>query len=243
MNQKTCKEYAMLVIMIFYALCGQAQSIRNYSVTYEKKVNLANLYKDWEINDKENKFFKEEFLLTTNSQSSIYKKIPKPDGNNEDNYLSSYMTFSTTFVDIEKQVQVSEKEVGEKTFLMKDSLPKFQWYIYDETKEIAGYTCTKAMAKLQDSIMVVAFFTEDLEASNGPESVGGLPGTILGLVIPRLHTTWLAKSVEKMEANPPKDIAAPKDGVSIKTKELEAIVRKSYSDHPKVNSIVWRVLL
>lgn len=227
--------------LMFLSYVLNAQSIQNYAVTYEKKVNLANLYKNVGWFQSDDKFYKEEYLLTTNSDYSMYQKIESTEI--QENYLSSYMTYSETYIDLMKKTQISQKEVGEKTFLMKDSLPEIQWHIHNETKEIAGYTCTKAMAKFADSIVIVAYYTEDLEASIGPESVGGLPGTILGLVIPKLHTTWLAKSVEKMEVNPPKNITAPTKGQPTDKKKLFDLVKETYKDHPKVNSIVWRVIL
>lgn len=219
-----------------------AQSIQNYSIVYEKKLNLANLFPRWRINDKEHKFYKKEFKLITNSEKSLYSRIEKPEGEFDD-YFSSFQTYSNTYLDIKKRIQVSQKEVGEKTFLMSDSIPRLQWYIHDEIKEIAGYSCTKAMAKLEDSIVIVAYFTDQLEASIGPESIGGLPGTILGLVVPKLHTTWLAKSVEKLEINPPNNIDPPVKGKPINSKDLFKLVREVFKEYETVNSIVWGVIL
>jgi GLPGLI family protein len=230
------------VVMFFATACSLAQSIQSYSITYEKKLNLANLYPRWRINDKEHKFYKKEFILLTNSEKSLYTRIEKPDGEFDD-YFSSFQTYSNTYLDIKNRIQVSQKEVGEKTFLMKDSIPRLQWFIHDETKEIAGYTCIKAMAKLEDSIVLVAYFTDQLEASIGPESIGGLPGTILGLVVPKLHTTWLAKSVEKLELNPPKNIEPPVKGKPINSKELFKLAKEVFKEYETVNSIVWGVIL
>jgi hypothetical protein len=49
---------------------------------------------------------------------------------------------------------------------------------------------------LNDSIAVFAFYTDELLVSGGPESIHGLPGMILGVGVPRLHTTWFATRVE-----------------------------------------------
>lgn len=231
------------LILLILATHLSAQSIDNYAIVYEKKLNMANLYSKYsQYYTGDNKFIKDEFKLTTNSEKSIYQKIENPEHDN-DGYLSSYMTYSNTYIDIPNRKQVSQKEVGEKTFLLQDSLPRLQWYIHDETKEIAGYTCTKAMAKLGDSIIIVAYYASDLSASIGPESIGGLPGTILGMVIPRLHTTWLAKSVEKLELNPPKTFPIPSKGKPTNTAELYKIAKEAYKEYETVNSIVWRVIL
>ena len=43
---------------------------------------------------------------------------------------------------------------------------------------------------------MVAFYTDQIPVSAGPESFGGLPGMILGLAVPRLNTTWFATKLE-----------------------------------------------
>jgi GLPGLI family protein len=82
-----------------------------------------------------------------------------------------------------------------------------------------------------------------LEAPIGPESIGGLPGTILGMVIPRLHTTWLAKSVEKMDENSNQTITPPSTGKITNSKDLFKLAKEVYKEYETVNSIVWRVIL
>lgn len=42
----------------------------------------------------------------------------------------------------------------------------------------------------------ICFYTDDILVTGGPEGIHGLPGLILGVGIPRLHTTWFATKVE-----------------------------------------------
>ena len=230
----------MLLLACPYSL--SAQSLKNYRIIYEKRVNVNKLYPRWATNTKEDKFHKEHFLLTTNSERSFYERKEK-DITEKESYLSSFMAYSQTYIDIVKRTQVSQKEVGEKTFLMKDSIPSLTWYLQDETRSIAGYTCRKAIAKYADSIVIVAYFTEQLEAPVGPESVNGLPGTILGMVIPRLHTTWLATSVESLELKPVIDYVQPRKGELVTKSTLFDIVKKVYKDYDNLYSIIYRVIL
>lgn len=238
MNQN----YKLILICVLISINSNAQSIQNYEINFEKKINMAKLYTWWDQNDKDKKFHKETFVLKTNAEVSYYERQEK-DIAEESNNIWSYMTYSNTYIDIKNRTQISQKEVGEKTFLMKDSIPKIQWHIYDEARTIAGYTCRKAMGKYRDSIIIVAFFTDQLEASIGPESIGGLPGTILGVVIPKLETTWLATSVTPKEPILSKDIKAPTKGNLVTTNELFDIVRKVYKDYTKPYTIIYRVLL
>jgi len=228
--------------MLLWSFYSNSQSIDNYKIIYEKRVNLAKLFPNWRIYNKEDKFHKESFILQTNSINSFYERQEK-DITEERSYLSSFMTYSNTFIDIKNKFQTSQKEVGEKTFLMKDSLPNIEWRIYDETRNIAGYTCHKAMARYADSIVIVAFFTEQLGASIGPESINGLPGTILGLVIPKLETTWLATSVESLEQHPVKSFTPPTKGEIVNVSKLRDLVKKVYKDYMNAYSIIYRVIL
>ena len=41
------------------------------------------------------------------------------------------------------------------------------------------FLCRKALTKICDSVVVVAFYTNEIIPSGGPESFGGLPGMIL----------------------------------------------------------------
>ena len=60
---------------------------------------------------------------------------------------------------------------------------------------IAGFQCRRANAIIMDSIYVVAFYTDDIVASGGPESFTGLPGMILGVSLPHQHVSWFATKV------------------------------------------------
>lgn len=77
-----------------------------------------------------------------------------------------------------------------------DSIPALDWKLDpSEFREIAGFNCRKAQAIIFDSVYVFAFYTEEITLPGGPASFNGLPGTILGVSVPRLHTSWLATKV------------------------------------------------
>jgi GLPGLI family protein len=46
-----------------------------------------------------------------------------------------------------------------------------------------------------DSIYVVAFYSDQIVVRGGPESFWGLPGMIMGVVLPHEYTTWYATKV------------------------------------------------
>ena len=84
---------------------------------------------------------------------------------------------------------------------MDDSLAKINWKITADTRLIAGFECRKAVGIIHDTIAIFAFYTDELLIQGGPESIHGLPGMILGMGVPRLHTTWFATKVEVNNVN------------------------------------------
>lgn len=103
---------------------------------------------------------------------------------------------NVVYTDYNKGISISQKPVFEETFLVEDSLLKIKWKITNDVRIIAGYDCRKAVGILNDSITIFAFYSDELLISGGPEGIQGLPGMILGMGIPRLHTTWFATKVE-----------------------------------------------
>lgn len=91
---------------------------------------------------------------------------------------------------------VTQKPVFEETFLVQDSLLNIRWKLTADTRVIAGFECRKAIGLFDDSLTLFAFYTDEILPNGGPESANGLPGMILGLGMPRIHTTWFATKVE-----------------------------------------------
>lgn len=90
----------------------------------------------------------------------------------------------------------ANRTVFDKVYLVADSISKPVWKFTDEYREIAGYNCRRATTIIYDSIYVIAFFSDAIPISGGPDFYAGLPGLILGVVIPRMHTTIFATKVE-----------------------------------------------
>lgn len=126
---------------------------------------------------------------------------------------------STIFTDLGQAVSISRKQVYEETFLVKDSLRKIRWKITTETREIAGYQCRRANAIIMDSVYVVAFYTDKIPTSGGPESFSGLPGMILGVALPHENITWFATKVTDQPIQPAV-LEAPRKGKQVNRKEF-----------------------
>jgi GLPGLI family protein len=136
------------------------------------------------------------------------------------------------YADLDNEKGVSQKKVFEEVFLVQDSLRKIKWKITDETRPIAGFTCRRANALIMDSIYVVAFYTDEILTSGGPESFNGLPGMILGVALPHQHITWFATRVEAVTV-PDVQVAPPAKGKKITNPTLLETIQHSLKDWGK----------
>jgi GLPGLI family protein len=143
---------------------------------------------------------------------------------------------NTVYTDLAANTGITQKTFYETTFLVKDSLRKINWKITDETREIAGYTCRRANALVLDSVYVVAFYTDKIHVSGGPESFTGLPGMILELALPHENVIWRATRVTD-GGIVPADISPPKKGKPVTNKELFETLRSTWKNRDDVYHI------
>ncbi|HEU0226853.1 MAG TPA: GLPGLI family protein [Arachidicoccus soli] len=184
-----------------------AMFLSHGKIVFEKKVNMYALIQEemkrypddpwmsqyYEAYKKTNpQFATTDFNLVFDGQKTLFKAVDETDNNHS---FYSYSPKNIVYSDLAKQQAVSQKKVFEDLFLVKDSTRKIQWKITDETREIAGFQCRRANALIMDSIYVVAFYTDQIPCSGGPESFNGLPGMILGVALPYDHITWFATKV------------------------------------------------
>lgn len=114
---------------------------------------------------------------------------------------------------------VSQKDLSGDFLLLTDTMRNIRWKITDETREVMGYQCRRANALALDSVYVVAFYTDDIHVSGGPELFSGLPGMILELALPHDNVIWKATKITFTE--PEINIGPPKKGRVINYKQLE----------------------
>jgi GLPGLI family protein len=118
---------------------------------------------------------------------------------------------------------------------------KIDWKITNEPRTIAGFECRKAVARIFDSVVVIAFYTDEIMPSSGPESFGGLPGMILGLAIPRLHTTWYATKLELIDVSG--QIIAPKEGKKYTGDQYKSEMKNFMDRNEWLKKIAWQMTI
>ena len=171
--------------------------------------------------------------LTFSNDKTLFLPIAPPESPR--GYFSDPMgeQNSIIFNDLATGLSVAQKKVYEETFLVTDSTRKINWKLTSEVRTIAGYECRRANAVILDSIYVVAFYTDKIPVSGGPESFSGLPGMILGVALPHENVTWFAKTVTD-KSIPLTDINAPVKGKSVDYKGLRTTINnalKNWGDY------------
>jgi GLPGLI family protein len=233
-----------IIIVILFALPAlylgaqaNTQFVTKGKIEFERKMNTHRLFFSGE-QDSWTEMFKKAvpqfrtdyFELFFSEGKSLYKPGKDSDVPKIAGWRPPPAMENVVFKDLEKQVGISQKQVFESLFLMSDSLQPVEWKIVPETRTIAGFECKKAITRICDSVVVVAFYTEEIIPSGGPESFHGLPGMILGLAIPRLYTTWFATKLEVLSPSEEAKITAPTKGKKKGLKEIQESIYEATKD-------------
>lgn len=239
----------------------QARFVTSGIIEYDKTVNTYALIKKGQLTGKNIAGNEQQLLeqyqkehpqfkvlkstLTFSGDKTLFTPAPAP----PETAFGIFMTLpmaeqnNTIYSDLMARMLIAQKQILGETFLLKDSTRKINWKITDETREIAGYTCRRANALVFDSIYVVAFYTEKIHVSGGPESFSGLPGMILELAIPHENVVWLATKVT--DAAPASDtVTPPKRGKPVDHRQLLIILSEAVKGRDaRVANLIMKINL
>jgi len=244
------KNILTLSLSILFGQLSFAQNARFATqgvIEYEKKVNMYALiadqiqkypddtfgpkvYEDYKKNNPQFKLLKS--TLTFGKNQTLFTPIPELTTQSGWYNFNSAQQNNTIFTNTAEQTSIAQKKIYEETYLVKDSTRKINWKITNEIRNIAGYDCRRANAVIMDSIYVVAFYTDEIPVSGGPESFTGLPGMILGVAVPREHITWFATGVTDQPVTDDK-LKAPVKGKVVDNKKLSDILKEALKDWGK----------
>lgn len=206
----------IVLLLLSCSILSKAQQfITHGKIEFERKVNQHSMLEEGSIwNDmmKKNtpKFHTAYYDLYFKDGLSLYKTGREPEVR-QNKVWSVFIAENTIQTNLDSSTATTLKDIQNDLYLLTDSVRKIDWKIGTEIRKIAGFDCRKAVGRIMDSIVVIAFYADEILPSGGPESFNGLPGMILGLAIPRLHTTWYATKLELIPITD-KDLAAPKKG-------------------------------
>jgi GLPGLI family protein len=201
MKKLTIKPHPILFIFVIFNIANiQAQIADSFTIHYTKTTTIHKALGDnpyaESIKKMVPKYQKNEFVMVCKNGISHYSYIPPKENTSA---IPAWMMMGSGGNEIvrNKDSFQMRKEMMDLKMLVQDSVIPLTWKITADKRNIAGYECRKAIAKFQDTILIYAFYSEELAVSGGPEVVGGLPGAILGMGIPKYNnTTWFADKVE-----------------------------------------------
>jgi GLPGLI family protein len=139
-----------------------AQNFQGMAV-YESKTSTADFMKGMssnremtpemqkQIEERMRKMFERTFVLNFDRTASIYKeeeKLDAPGSQQQGGRMMMSMMGGggTHYKNAKDKQYIVDKEFFGKEFLIKDSLPKYEWKLEGESKQIGNYTCFKATA-------------------------------------------------------------------------------------------------
>lgn len=236
---------------------AQPRFISKGKIEFEKQENLhkqldANWGDDedddvWKATMKKSlpKFQTTYYNLLFNEDKTLYKagretpataqKVPE--------WMSDPSYDNIVYNDLKQQQTSSYKSVFETKYLLQDSIKNIDWRITSDTRDIAGFECRKAIGKVMDSIYVIAYYTDQITVSGGPNGFVGLPGMVLGVAIPRLNTTWFATKLELVDVKE-SDLTQPIKGKKTNYKDLMQQLKKSTKDWGKYGQRnIWMIMI
>ena len=244
------KKIFLSPVLIFFVtvICAQTPFHSSVKIEFEKTVYVRQLYKalepEWYERIKDR--LPQTSITYYDFVGDTTKSLFKPGRETQYDPRSFYQGIADkniVYNDYASGTTITQKPVFEETFLVQDSLVNIKWKITSDTRNIAGFECRKAIGTIDDTITVFAFYTDEILINAGPESVNGLPGMILGLGMPRIHTTWFATKVELTDINMTKIVPATKGKKVNRQTMIQSLdkVLKNWGDYGK--NLIWNFVI
>ena len=220
------EKFILMISLVLAASIIHAQQ-QEGKITYERTMQLQIQLnqEDEAMRNMVPKERKDRFECLFSDNKSVWRAVEEEgDGgdmvfNNGGAEIRMIMPGSNDIIyaDFAKQTKVEQREMMTKTFVIQDSIKRLNWKITEDTKQLLGFNCKKAVAQrtqkafrmtmdngnmkreeVTDTLNIVAWFTPEINGYNGPEQYPGqLPGTILEIDINNGRTKFVATEVSK----------------------------------------------
>ncbi len=186
-------KYLIVTLLGFISFLCNSQTIKGFYKTYPLKTNQGRV-----LSKEEKRPLTLSYLYSNNSSLQRLVAgggtIATKDTVVVDEYGKKHEVTGKTIRPTDAFVYKNfSKDLFRMDFLLngnvssiQDSIPQYEWKLYDETKVVLGYTCKKATTitfKTGRTQNITAWYTEEIPISDGPKDYGGLPGLILEMEI------------------------------------------------------------
>lgn len=132
------------------------------------------------------------------------------------------------YTNLSTKESLHQKNAYGEQFLITNSLDSIAWKLTNESKQISGYTCYKAVTSKTVVGMkevfehpVIAWYTPSIPVNFGPIGYAGLPGLILELKF-NVYTFYMTK----IELGKKVNLKTPKKGRKITTFKFENLEKE-----------------
>ena len=223
------------LLLIALPMLAFAQSIEvKYSVYSKKRVEAINKIKG----AKENQGYqgllsgmtaekKDSFCLVVQGRMSSFEQIEPEEELSDDHgpkiilVSSDYSEESVSVYKNLADMSVTElKDLLARTYSITHPLPRYQWNVSTESKEIMGLQAYKAT--IGDSI--TAWFCPTLPVQDGPGLDCGLPGLLLDL-----EDGQTIYSCTAINTNSTREVEKPKRAKVVTAEEFEELRKREFS--------------
>lgn len=151
---------------------------------------------------------------------------------------------SQIYINYKSGNAINLQEYKNKSYVVSDTLAPLPWKLGTETKTILGYTCRKASYTFQQELYavrsssqepgsstekilhsqeIVAWYTEQLKPSAGPEKYHSLPGMVLELDINNGEEKYVAKKIDHRTLTP-EELQVPSKGIPMTREKYKKMV-------------------
>ena len=153
---------------------------------------------------------------------------------------------STNEIPLGHKIALKDLKTGDTIFkyghdigkVVKDIIVERDWKITERKRNIAGYSCRRAIWNKNDSTRIYAWYTDQLIPSTGPETFNGLPGTILGLATEDGGVVYFAKLVQEKYQNVDELVSEIKIKNFSTEKELKDELIKKSKSNPWMSKVI-----
>ena len=164
-----------ILTSLFLLICSflAAQSFQGMAV-YESKTSTSEMASSFRgnrevtpemqkmIEERMKAMFEKTFILTFDRNASTYAEEEKIDATGQQGgmrFMSSMMGGGGThYKNVKEKIFMVDKEFAGKEFLIQDSLPKLDWKLTGETKQIGNYMCMLVnliLEIIEDEMMLI----------------------------------------------------------------------------------------
>lgn len=172
-------------------------------IDYQLKVNMhRNIPKENEgIKAMIPEFRISQFQLFFTPDESLFKPLEEDNdeevSDNNGAQIRMRMPQNEVYIKPSEQKIVEQREFLDKKYLVNDTLKAAGWKLGAETKTILGYECRRAIkADTARKQTTVAWYTDKLRPSLGPDRFSSLPGAVLELDINDGERSFTAKKID-----------------------------------------------